>query len=190
MRINLYDYRSREIHYRKLRIFAITGICVFIAILINALAYMYIQTEIENQETRNKFLNTQINIINNQILPIRKYKATVEDINNKIKIIQAIDHKRDISVAILQKLYLIMPNRIYLTSMSISRNGVNFRGTSTGPLPIAVFLDKLRESDSPFSDPLLKSNDTKDQTVYNFEITANLNLNNLTAEFETNGSKN
>lgn len=187
MRINLYNYRSREIYYRKLRLYALAIICMLIAIIINLTAYLYIQLEIANQEARNKFLTTQISIINSQILPIRKFKATVKDIENKVKIINAIDHKRDISVAILQKLYLVIPERIYLNSMSVSRNGVDFKGTSAGPLPIAVFLDKLRESSSPFNDPILKSNDTKDQIVYNFEITANLNLNNLNVEYESNG---
>lgn len=187
MRINLYNYRSREIYYRKLRLYALAIICMLIAIIINLTAYLYIQLEIANQEARNKFLTTQISIINNQILPIRKFKAIVEDIDNKIKIIKSIDHKRDMSVAILQKLYLIIPERVSLNSMSVSRNGVDFKGTSAGPLPIAIFLDKLRESNSPFSDPILKSNDTKDQIVYNFEITAKLNLNNLNAEYESDG---
>lgn len=98
MRINLYNYRSREIYYRKLRLYALAIICMLIAIIINLTAYLYIQLEIANQEARNKFLTTQISIINSQILPIRKFKATVKDIENKVKIINAIDHKRDISV--------------------------------------------------------------------------------------------
>lgn len=158
------------------------------ALIINALVYSYIEIEIMRQETRNNFLLTQIKIIDNQIAPIKDFDRRVDSIKRRVELIHIIDTKRDDSIAVMQKLHKAIPEKIYFNNISISGGNINFKGVAAGPLYIAHFLDNLRESGSIFINPVLKSNDTKDQNSYNFEINVGINIKNLDAEFESNGN--
>lgn len=176
VRINLFNYRSQEAYYRKLRVFAIVGIAVLISLILNFVAFSYIEMNIMRQETRNSFLNTQIRIIDNQIAPIKDFDTRANDIKKKIDAISIIDRKRFNSVIALQQLHAIVPEKMYFTSIDVlsSSKTANFRGVAAGPLYIAQFLDKLRESGGLFTNPILRTNDTKDQNAYNFEISVKL----------------
>jgi Tfp pilus assembly protein PilN len=190
-RINLYNYRNQEIYYRKLRVYAVCSMSLLIALIVNAIIFSYLELGIMRQETRNSFLQTQINIIDHQITPVKDFKKRVADIENKIKLIKAIEKKQDDAVAFIQNLSKSTPGRLYFTNIDVNTNStipvVNFKGVAASPLYIAHFLDSLRESGTIFINPILKSNDTSDQNNYNFEISAGFRPD-LDAEMESYGS--
>mgnify|MGYP003439766340 FL=1 len=185
-RVNLYNYRAQENYYKKLRIYSLLVVGVVIALLVNVMIYGYLQIKIMYQQTRNSFLITHINILDNQLKPIRDFNQRRQQISNKINLIKDIDAQRDDMVAFFQQVDKITPKRIYFTALTYQQAQVDFNGVAAGPLYIADLLDKLRESQGIFQMPVLKSNSTGDGNTYNFVISASVKPF-LVAETESNG---
>jgi len=186
-RVNLYNYHAQENYYKKLRIYVFLAVGVIVALLVNVIVYSYLQYKIIYQQTRNSFLITHINILDNQLKPIVDFDRRREQISNKINLIKDIDVKRDDMVAFFQQVNKITPKRVYFTTLIYQQSQVDFSGVAAGPLYIANLLDKLRESQSIFQTPVLKSNSTGDRNTYNFVISASVKPF-LVAETESDGN--
>ena len=74
-RVNLYNYRAQENYYKKLRIYLLLVVGVVIALLVNVMIYGYLQIKIMYQQTRNSFLITHINILDNQLKPMSNHNS-------------------------------------------------------------------------------------------------------------------
>lgn len=188
-RINLYNYRAQESYYKKLRVYILLVIGVIIALLLNIIIYGYLQIKIMYQQTRNSFLITNINILDNSLKPINEFNRRRQLVSGKINLIKSVDSQRDDMVAFFQQLDKIIPKRVYFTDINYQQSQVDFNGVAAGPLYIADLLDKLRESQGVFQTPILKSNSTGDGNNYNFMINASVKAF-LVAETESDGSRN
>lgn len=187
LRVNLYNYRAQEIYYKKLRIYVLLVVGVLIALFLNILIYGYLQIKIMYQQTRNSFLITNINILDNSLKPINDFNRRRQLLNSKIDLIKTVDAQRDDMVAFFQQLDKIIPKRVYFTDVRYQQSQVDFNGVAASPLYIADLLDKLRESQGVFQMPTLKSNSTGDGNTYSFMINASVKAF-LVAEVESNGS--
>jgi type IV pilus assembly protein PilN len=187
MRINLYNYRQQEQRFRKLRIWLMVTVGVFLALLANLLIYSYFQVKILYQQTRNSFLSTSIEITNNRLKPINDFNLRVNILHKKLSLINMVENKRDDEVAFFQQLSKIIPEQVYFSQITFSGQSVSFSGVASSPLYIADFIDRLRDPNGAFIAPVLRSNTTSDNNHYNFNITANVE-SNLVAE-STNGNE-
>lgn len=189
LRVNLYNYRAQEVYYKKLRIYVMIVIAIFMALFLNVIIYGYLQVKIMYQQTRNSFLITNINILDNSLKPINDFNRRRQLLNNKINLIKNVDEQRDDMVAFFQHLDKIIPKRVYFVNVNYQQSQVDFSGIAASPLYIADLLDKLRESQCIFQAPILRSNSTGDGNTYNFMINANVK-SFLVAEIESDGNSN
>ena len=133
------------------------------------------------QETRNSFLSAHISMLNERLKPIKEFEARVDFVEQQIKLINYVEGERDDMVAFLQKLSEITPAQIYFTNITWVESSVSFNGSTTGPVYLADFLDRLRAESGVFYDPQLKSNSATENGSFNFLITS-LVKDNLQAE--------
>ncbi|AUR50877.1 PilN domain-containing protein [Aquella oligotrophica] len=181
IRINLYNYRYQQVHYKKLRLYFLITSAVILALLINIFIYVFYQVKIMYQETRNSFLNAHISMLNERLKPIKDFEARIDIINKHIELINSIENERDDMVAFFQKLNQITPQQIYFTNISWNESSVTFNGVSSSPVYLADFLDRLRAESGIFYDPVLKSNNAATGGNFNFLISSMIK-ENLVAE--------
>ena len=70
-RINLYNYRIKEVNFGKLRVYLFLGIGIALSLFLNFIIYSYYEVHIIYQNTRNTFLTTNINLVDVKLKPIR-----------------------------------------------------------------------------------------------------------------------
>lgn len=186
-RINLYNYRAKEIYFRKLRIYFLLASSVLLAIILNVIFYGYLQIEILHQQTRNSFLVTHLEILNTKLAPINEFNNKLRLLQEKVNLVNSIEQKRGYMVGVFQSIDRIVPRRVYFNSISIANNHIEFSGVAAGPVFIADFIDQLRESKNYFKYPALKTNSTNDRNIYNFAIGADIDEAAIKPELDKNG---
>ena len=142
-----------------------------LALLMNIFIYGYFQIKIIQQQTRNSFLQTNIDITNAQLRPINEFNEILRRVNQQVDLVNEVEVQRDDTVAFLQHLSKVTPDHIYFTLVLLSGQNVGFNGIAASPLYIADFLDRLRDPKGIFRTPVLRSNTTNDGNNYNFDIT-------------------
>lgn len=181
IRINLYNYRSQQLYYKKLRMYSLISIGVILALVINICIYIFYQVKIMYQETRISFLNAHISMLNERLKPIKDFESRIDFIKQQMQLVNFVEGERDDMVAFFQKVNEITPPQIYFTNIGWSESTVTFNGSTAGPLYLADFLDRLRSESGIFYNPILKSNNVTDRGNFNFLIVTSIK-DNLMAE--------
>lgn len=176
-RINLYNYRIKEINFGKLRVYFFLGLGIVLSLFLNFIIYGYYEIHIIHQDTRNAFLAANINIVNTKLKPIKEFDRKVELIRKQVRLLQLVEDKRDDTVTFFQQLGIVTPEQVYYKQ--ITWNGImcQLTGTAASPLYLASLLDKLRDKNGIFANPELVSNNLGADGRYDFMITVQIKPN-------------
>ncbi len=176
-RINLYNYRIKEINFGKLRVYFFLGIGIVLSLFFNFIIYSYYEIHIIHQDTRNAFLTTNINMIDNKLKPIREFDKKVELIRKQVRLLQVVEDKRDDTVTFFQQLGEVTPEQVYYKQITWNGMMCQLTGTASSPLYLASLLDKLRDKKGIFNNPELVSNNLGADGSYDFMITVQIKPN-------------
>lgn len=183
-RINLNNYIKKDLKYKKLRIAISIGLSSAIATVIGFGYLGGIDTKIHLQNKKNEKIQSQIKEKSDLIKPISEYKTRLSSLINKINLINFINIKRLDSIKIINDLDKATPSQVSYSAINIDsvNNTIFLNGVSSSPFYVSKLLDNLDVYNNVFENPVLKSNTTSDQKVYNFEISAKINVNKLKQE--------
>ncbi|MCP1659222.1 PilN domain-containing protein [Neisseria perflava] len=179
-KINLLPYRE-EIRQHQKQKFKILMLCGLLAGLgLSVLTYLFINSAIDNQEGRNRFLETEIEKLDKDLGEIKKLKQEKESFLAKKQKVEELQKKRYQAAQIMDALNVLTPDNTYLTSLEAETPTLyKITGKAVSDNKIAMFMRTL-PSTGIFSQPELISIKKVDR-YQEFTLKVSLNQNSTPA---------
>jgi len=126
--INLLPYREERRKRRKQAFFAGLGLSFAVGVGIAALGWLLLQTMIEQQRTRNTYLQTQISQLDAQIKDISTLREEIDALTRRQKAVEALQAERNTPVHLLNELARLTPEGVYLSGIKQTDKLVTLTG--------------------------------------------------------------
>jgi type IV pilus assembly protein PilN len=154
-RINLLPWRQRQ-RQRQQRGFLINLASAVVATLLAlAGAHFYITERIDVQEARNQYLRTEIARLDRIEQEIRAMQRTEQQLIDRMEAIRRLQRSRPEMVHAFDDLVHLVPEDIYLVSLTARGQGFNLKGNARINNVVSDFMRELNQSPL-FGEPQLR----------------------------------
>ena len=146
IRINLLPHREEKRARLKQQF---TVFCVAAALvggLIGFVGYMIMQARIDNQNSRNRFLQTSITELEEKIKLIENIKAEIERLQRHKGVIENLQSTRGAIVHLFNALATDLPEGMFLSKVEQKGNTVTLSGYSQSNSRVSQLMEKLDAS--------------------------------------------
>ena len=144
--INLLPWRETLRAQRK-RDF---GILMIMFILLSGAGlwgwYQYNEGLIDHQKQRNRYLEAEISKVDEQIKEIKDLEKTRNQLISRMKVVADLQSSRPQIVHLFDELVTILPNGVYLTSVSQKGQGVSVIGKSDSNARVSAYMRAVEAS--------------------------------------------
>jgi type IV pilus assembly protein PilN len=170
--INLLPWRA-ELLKQKQREFAFTaGGGVLLASLIVLLSHVHFEGRIQDQNMRNSYLQSEINILDQRIGRIRELEKMKNDLLARMNVIQELQSSRPESVHLLDELVRTLPDGVYLDKFAQKNRTLEMDGKAQSNARISDYMRNIDSSQwlaGPSLD-LITSSQASRNRVANFKL--------------------
>lgn len=174
-RINLLPWREGRRAQKQQNFIVMLVVALLVAVGGVYGTYLYIERLIANQEARNTYLQGEIARLKKAEEEIKELDRVKERLLNRLQVIQDLQARRPGMVRAFDVLVRILPEDVYLTSMSVAGNSLTLKGVASSNNVVSEFMRNL--ADSPwFGEPTLKvieNQDVSDIRASVFELSVN-----------------
>jgi len=151
-RINLLPWREALRNERKRQFTSILVGAAFLMLAIIGYVYVHISGNIDDQNLRNSFLETEIAKVDERIKEIKELETKKMQLLNRMDVIQKLQTRRPMVVHMLDKLVLALPDGLFLTKFEQAGAELSIEGLAQSNARVSAFMRNLDESewfDSP-----------------------------------------
>ena len=151
-RINLLPWREALRNERKRQFTSIVVGAAFLMLAIIGYVYVHIGGNIDGQNSRNSFLETEIAKVDERIKEIKELETKKKQLLNRMDVIQKLQTRRPMVVHMLDKLVLALPDGLFLTKFEQAGVELSIEGLAQSNARVSAFMRNLDESewfDSP-----------------------------------------
>ena len=155
-KINLLPWRQV---YREEKKREFLGVVAAVALVAGLGAYSWVasvESAIENQNSRNQLLNTEIAKLDAQVKEISELKKVRDDLLARIKVITDLEGTRPVIVRYFDDFARAIPDGVFVLMMERKGNLVSIEGVAESYNRVASFMRNLDASDW-FAAPSLTS---------------------------------
>ncbi|MBB5203296.1 type IV pilus assembly protein PilN [Inhella inkyongensis] len=190
--INLLPYREERRKRRKQQFFAGLGLSFMVGALIVGLGWLFFQQLIENQQSRNQFLQSQISQLEAQIKDIASLRDEIDALTRRQKAVEALQAERNMPVHLLNELATLAPEGVYFTSVKQAERSVTLTGLAQTQERVSEFLRNASRDAQWLERPELTEIKLASVTTNSrdakrlFDFTLKLTLKGLSTEPEAN----
>jgi len=173
-RINLLPWRDLERKRKRQEfMFAAVG-AIVVALLVGLLLRFQYDAQIEHQNTRNQYLQSQIEILDHQIAEILDLEQQKKRLSDRIEVIQKLQSSRPEAVHLFDQLVRMLPDGVYLTSVKQTDRRIQIKGVAESSTRVSAFMRNIDGSEW-LKDPSLEIIETKggSDVGSNFTLYAN-----------------
>ena len=154
--INLLPHREVARKRRK-EAFQITMFASVIAgLLIAAFVYWWVQLQIEGQQGRNAYMQSEITVLNRQIKEIEGLEGEITALRERQKAVEDLQANRNLPVHLLNELVRQLPEGLYITSLKQNGLLVEMKGAAQSNERVSEVLRNLSGGTPWFRSPNLK----------------------------------
>jgi len=115
---------------------------------------------IQYQNTKNQYLEGQIEILNQQIAEILDLEQQKKRLNDRIEVIQKLQSSRPEAVHLFDQLVRLLPDGVYLTSVKQTDRRIQIKGIADSSTRVSAFMRNIDGSEW-LKDPSLEIIETK-----------------------------
>lgn len=146
VRINLLPHREQKRQARQ-RQFVSTAVLLAIAGLgVIGLVHFVLVTQIENQNSRNSLLKTEIVKLDEQIKEIDKLREQISQVLARKQVVETLQATRNESVHILDQLVRQLPDGIYLRSIRQAGAKITLIGYAQSNARVSTLMRNIQSS--------------------------------------------
>lgn len=143
---NLLPWREKAREEKKKQFFIGIGMAAATATLGVFLGHTYMQNKISYQDSRNQYLQSEINILAKQIKEIEKLDDTRQALMDRIKVIEDLQSTRPAIVHLLDEMVASLPKGMYLTHLQQKGTQVGLEGKAESNARVSSYMNRLNAS--------------------------------------------
>ncbi len=170
--INLLPWRE-ELNKQKQREFAFaTGGGIVVAALIVLLSHVHFEGKIQNQNQRNAFLQSEIDILNKRIGRIQELERMKDNLLARMNVIQELQSSRPESVHLMDELVRTLPEGVFLNSFAQKTRNLHLSGIAQSNARVSDYMRNIDGSEW-FTGPrldVIKTSESNRRRIANFTL--------------------
>ena len=193
VRINLLDWRAAARERKRKRFLTLLVLAALASVVVaGVIPMLYYNHLIDVQESRNRYLESQIAIADRQLVEIRALQKTRESLITRMRIIEELQQSRSGIVHYFDQLVATLPNGVYLNSLVQKGNTTTLNGVAESNARVSDYMVNLDDADW-FTDPrliVIKSSESGPQRFADFTLTVKGETPQAKSESENAGLAN
>jgi type IV pilus assembly protein PilN len=144
--INLLPWREELREELKRTFFIFTGVCALAALVFLLVFWMGMQSALDYQNSRNSYLNKEIQRVEAQVGEIKKLKSQRSRMLSRMKVIQNLQGNRPVIVNVFDELVKIVPDGVYFKKISINEKIISMQGAAESNNRVASLMRNVDDS--------------------------------------------
>jgi type IV pilus assembly protein PilN len=146
VRINLLPHREQRRQARQRQFVSVAIGLSVLAIAVIGLVHVVIAARIENQNSRNALLNTEIAKLDEQIKEIDKLREQTQALLARKQIVETLQSNRTEAVHMLDQLVRQLPDGLYLRSVKQNGSRVTLIGYAQSNARVSTLMRNIESS--------------------------------------------
>lgn len=184
--INLLPHRAARRKAQQQQFFVLAGMTLGLAAAIVIAVHTFFAGRIETQVERNKYLESEIVLLDKQIDEIRKLKEQTQALLARKRVVESLQTNRTETVRLLDQLVRQLPDGVYLKTVKQTGQRVNVVGYATSNARVSTLMRNFEASPWLESPSLIEIKAvTVDNAVLN-EFNLNVTISRPKEESATN----
>ena len=144
--INLLPWREEAREKQKRDFIGILALVFLVTSLLVYLFISYLELVTDDQRQRNRYLQSEISLLDAQIAEIKKITERKKDIERRTEIILGLQQSRNLPTHVLDELVRIVPPGIYLSNIEKKGSILWIEGRSESNNNVANMMRKIAAS--------------------------------------------
>ena len=162
-RINLLPWREAERRRRRRDFATAAGVALVLSLVTAVGVHVLNEARISAQQSRNQFIEVQINQLNRQIKEIQTLEETKARLLARMNIIQQLQQSRPEVVRLFDELVTAIPEGVFLTKLEQSGRTIVLEGRAQSNARVSAFMRAI-EGSAWLGNPRLLLIEHKDKT--------------------------
>lgn len=146
IRVNLLPHREEKRKALRQQFYALSALVAVLAAFIWFVGYSLIDAMIEHQAEKNRFLKSEIAVLDKQIEEIKKLKEQTESLLQRKQVIEALQANRSETVHLFNELARQLPSGVYLKSIKQEGQKITLVGYAQSNARVSTLMHNLDES--------------------------------------------
>jgi type IV pilus assembly protein PilN len=163
-RINLLPWREEMRQEQKKQFAMMAVMTCLLAAAIVGLIHFQMQSKIDYQESRNRFLTTEIANVDKEITEIAELQKVRRSLVERMDVIQDLQGSRPSIVHLFTEIVSTVPNGVYLESLTQTGSNLAINGEAESNARVSTYMRNLQAS-AWMKDPNLTVIEIEDKTV-------------------------
>ncbi len=176
IRINLLPHRELRRKQQQKEFFIVLGVVLGLGATIWFATHSYLSGQLDEQNGRNSYLETQIAALDKQIEEIKKVQEQTTALLQRKKIVESLQANRAETVYLLDQLVRQLPDGVYLKSVQQKGNKVAVNGFAQSNARVSTFMRNLESSPYLEKPSLVEIHAVTDKTSRLSEFTLSVSL--------------
>ena len=145
--INLLPWRDERRAELKKEFLGVIAFVLALAVALVLLADRVVNSQIDHQSARNKYLSEHIAILDKQVAEIRDIQKKRNQLLDRMRVIQELQGNRPIIVRILDQLVRTVPDGVFYTSLNTKNKVISISGIAESNNRVSSLMRRLDASD-------------------------------------------
>ena len=163
-RINLLPWREELRQERQKQFMTMLVLSIILGAAIVGLIHFQMNSKIEYQEDRNRFLTSEIKKLDKEIEEIKELQKVRKSLIERMEVIQDLQGSRPSIVHLFTELVTTVPNGVYLKNLEQNQDTLRIIGEAESNARVSSYMRNLSESDW-LKDPNLDVIEIEDKKV-------------------------
>ena len=146
-KINLLPWRDEERQRQTREFLTQLGLYAMLAALAILYVVFNVQGQINYQERRNGFLQTEIDRLKVELEEIEELESTKEKLLSRMEIIQQLQTRRPQIVHLFHELAFTLPDGVSLTSIEQNQDSITLQGKAESNTRVSAYMRNLDDSE-------------------------------------------
>ncbi|MGL4249313.1 MAG: PilN family type IV pilus biogenesis protein TapN [Aeromonas sp.] len=141
--INLLPWREARTHRQKKEFGALLGAFVLATLALGFLANWLVERQVAAQQQRNQRLVQEMAILDAQLGEIRLLKERRKELIDRMQLIEQLQMRRNVPVRLFNQLPALVPNGVYLNTLSMQNNIIDVNGKTEAYGRVASMMRRI-----------------------------------------------
>lgn len=146
IRVNLLPHREIRRKQQQQQFFIMLGVVVAIGVGIWFAVHAYLEDQFDNQVSRNKYLQSEIEKLDKQIAEIQKLKDQTASLLARKRVVETLQATRSEVVHLLDQLVRQLPDGVYLKGIKQAGTRVTITGLTQSQARVSTLMRNLEAS--------------------------------------------